>query len=75
MYDCPNCGLLPFACVCVEWCYDHDVAQQLCKRCQMNYRENAAPVNPNQAAPEERIDFSQFIVPWYELVFRYLIAE
>lgn len=24
MYECPKCGMLPFACVCIPWCFEHD---------------------------------------------------
>lgn len=33
MNECPNCGMLPWACVCIPWCYRHDVAQP-CRACE-----------------------------------------
>jgi hypothetical protein len=30
MLDCPNCGMMPFACVCVPWCDDHDLPREIC---------------------------------------------
>ena len=78
MYDCPNCGMMPFACVCIPWCHEHDVAQP-CKRCPM-YREHAGPAytNPNPfapAEPEQPIDATRFIDPWYVSLWRFLFGE
>ena len=30
MYDCPNCGMQSFACVCVPWCNEHGGPREIC---------------------------------------------
>ena len=41
MYECPNCGMLPFACVCVPWCWRHDRPRP-CKPCEMDPEPESA---------------------------------
>jgi len=38
MYECPNCGMLPFACVCVPWCYKHNRRDYdpRCRECELD---------------------------------------
>jgi hypothetical protein len=38
-HECPNCGMLEFACVCVPWCWKHD-RQRPCEPCE---KEPKAP--------------------------------
>ena len=40
MYDCPNCGMMPFACVCVPWCDDHGGPREICACPEKRYEPN-----------------------------------
>jgi hypothetical protein len=53
MNECPNCGMLPFACVCIPWCYKHD-RQDYDPRCQECEREREAVERRKQAKRAQR---------------------
>lgn len=45
MYECPNCGMLPYACVCVPWCSRHDRPEP-CAACKTDPAPDKDELDP-----------------------------
>lgn len=63
-YECSNCGMLEWACVCVPWCFKHDRRdiEPRCPDCTREFREEA----------EKRELLKSFKLPWYVALWRLL---
>lgn len=63
MYECHNCGMLPFACVCVPWCHEHNrLNDPPCHECAVEQRRKS----------EREADLKSFSDPWHVRIIKLL---
>ena len=62
--ECINCGMLPFACGCVPWCFKHD-RKDPCKTCEVE----------RSAITEMRELLELAMVPWSKAIFEWLAGK
>ena len=60
--------MLPWACVCVEWCWEHDRAQELCTACKQRRQEMAAKTAEQRELQKE---LNACMFSWWEAFMKF----
>lgn len=61
---CINCGEFWHDCICIPWCWDHDVPEP-CKACAQLHQEEL----------EKKAMIAPFLTPWYKHLLKYLTGK